>query len=282
MIMIWMLTGQSSGWAAEDAVSKVAKIPCISITRETLGGLGSSFYFHGEAFGVPETRWNDEIAAAFRRKIDSCFGDAAPDGDHYTFQAHFDAVWDTLGPDLRAKKEAAERELTYEKERAVRAAQQAAKMEEARLKEEAAQEAAAQVTQQAAAQAAQQAAAQDAQQAAAQAIQRAAEAETARAELEAKQKRARNPACVEADRLKQALNDRAGGDVANLIGVVVMAHQMGASDRACSIADALSDDISELRAASEDCDAGDATQLAAMGRNLYSMRDEMGCLGWLE
>ncbi|WP_256750537.1 hypothetical protein [Mesorhizobium sp. Mes31] len=229
-------------------------LPCESLTHEALGGMQGALD-RGQAFGIPKGDWTNDVADAFRRRLDACDGAAA--NLDWSLKQHFDYIWKELGPDLNAQRAAvvqqAEAAKLAEKHR----------LEQAAIDNKAAEE---------------QAAVRDrlkAQEIAA----KEAVAEQQRKVVAA---RLNNPACAKADGIRKDIDNRSGGDMANLLGLIVMTSQNGDSTNACRLADDLYQDLDRLRAASVDCSAAEASQILGVKNSLYAMRKEMSCLGWFE
>ncbi|RUU44973.1 hypothetical protein EOD08_10135 [Mesorhizobium sp. M6A.T.Ca.TU.002.02.2.1] len=306
VLMSLTVVTSDSAFGAESSVTAAASIPCDSLNHETLGAMEGPLN-RGEVFGIPKDAWGDDVAYAFKKRLQAC-DEANLASEGFSLSAHFDAIWDTLGPRLKEEHAAAARELEYAQQARQRQIEQEAQDKKAadqaaerdRRQAEAAREEVALAQQQAAhereaeIEAARQAEIKRINEVARdkQAIKEQADAlrrieATEQAERDAYEEkikkaaatRLKNPSCVKADALRKDID---AGDVANLLSAILIAHEAGDTSSACKLADGFYRHLDDLRAASTDCDAAEAAQIGGTRQSLYAMRKEMNCLGWFE
>lgn len=295
---------------SESYATAISSVPCASLNHDALARMEVALR-QGQAFGIPKAAWSDDIVVdVFRARLKACDESTRPP-DSFPLSRHFDLLWDELGTRLKEEQAAAERDLEYAQQakqrqieqevRDKKAADEAAERDRKQAK--AAQEEAALAQQQADRE--REAENEAARQAETKRIDEVAREQQAKDEYEdeirrreAKEQAGRaayeetvkkaaaarlnNPSCVKADALRKDIENRSGGDVANLVSAIVMASQAGDTSNACKLADGLYRDLDDWRAASTDCNAAEAAQISGMRQSLYTMRKEMSCLGWFE
>lgn len=295
---------------ADSYAAAIASVPCTSLSHDALARMEVALR-QGEAFGIPKEAWSDDVVVhAFRVRLQACNESTRPPDD-FPLTNHFDLLWDELGTRLKEERAAAERDLEYAQKTKQRQIEQEAQDKKAadeeaerdRQQAKAAQEEAALAQQQADREReAEKEAAKQAQIKRIDEMTREKQAKEGYADeirrIEAKEQadraaydetvkkaaaaRLNNPSCVKADALRKDIENRSGGDVANLVSAIVMASQAGNTSVACKLADGLYRDLDDWRSASTDCNAAEAAQIGGMRESLYTMRKEMSCLGWFE
>ncbi|RVD55967.1 hypothetical protein EN746_05255 [Mesorhizobium sp. M8A.F.Ca.ET.023.02.2.1] len=247
-LMSLSFVASKAAFGSDSFVAVAASLPCASLSHEALGMMQGAVG-RGEAFGIPKDDWTNDVADAFRLRLDTCDGAAAK--LDWSLRQHFDYIWADLGPDLLAQRtpavqpaQSATLSLTDADKRALEA--KAAERIRLRAEDEAA---------------------------------KAVEEEQQKKEAAA---RLNNSACVKADEIRQTINRRSGGDIANVLGVILMANQNGDTKSGCKLADALYEDLDKLKSVLVDCSSAEAAQIGGVKQSLYAMRKEMSCLGWFE